>query len=351
VREPEVGETLDGYELTALLARGGMASVFKALDRASGETVALKVPHLQYECDVVFHERFRREEAAARGLDHPNVVKALAPRTEKSRMYMVLEYVDGASLSALLADGRALPAAQALDIARQTCEAIAYLHARGIVHRDVKPANVLLTPPGRVKLLDLGIAHIQAERRLTLAGLSASFGTPDYMAPEQMGGRAADGRVDVYAVGAMLYQMLAGRLPHDAAGDWEARLRAKRLEDPTPLSEHVPTIDARLEAVVMRAIAPRAQDRQATAVDLLAELRDPSAVPPRPATARPGARRRPDLRPFAAAAAIAAALSLVGWIGWLSHRRFIESAAVAGTVPPGGIAAGAASPAAEARAR
>jgi eukaryotic-like serine/threonine-protein kinase len=336
MRDPNVGDTLDGYELTELLARGGMATIFKAVDLELGKTVALKVPHIQYESDVVFYERFCREEEAAQRVDHPNVVKAFSPRREKSRMYMVLEYVDGVPLSSVLLDGRALPTAQAIDIARQICDALAYLHAQGIFHRDVKPGNVLLTPSGQVKILDFGIAHIAAARRLTISGLSASFGTPCYMAPEQMLGRVGDGRVDVYALGTMLYQMLTGRLPY-CGDDWETLLRAKRLDDPTPPSAHVPDIDPALEAIIMRAIEPVPADRYATAVDMLADLRNPSAVPPRdPATSRAQPRHRRNLRPLAAVLVVVAALCGIGWIARLSHRRAVESiAATADQRAPG----------------
>jgi serine/threonine-protein kinase len=336
MRDPGVGDTLDGYQLEALLARGGMATVFRAVDPVSGAPVALKVPHIQYECDVVFYERFRREEEAARHLDHPNVVKALPPRGEKSRMYMVLEYVDGVPLSTLLHEGRPLPTEQAIDIARQTCDALAYLHAQGVVHRDIKPGNILLTPGGQVKILDFGIAHVEAARRLTISGLSVSFGTPDYMAPEQMRGRVGDGRSDIYALGTMLYKMLTGHLPFTAA-DWEKLLRAKRLDDPTPPSAWVPGIAPSLEAIVMRAIAPAPADRYATAIDLLADLRDPFAVSPRPVTGA-APRRRLDPRPLAAVAAVLAALSGIGGIAWLSHKRVAESAAASRTELPAAAA-------------
>jgi eukaryotic-like serine/threonine-protein kinase len=327
MRDVDVGDTLDVYELTALLGRGGMATIFKAIDTRSGATVALKIPHLQYEADVVFYERFCREERAARQLDHPGVVKALAPPAEKSRMYMVMEYVDGVPLSSLLEDRRPLPTAQALDIARQTCDALAYLHAQGILHRDVKPGNVLVTRTGQVKLIDFGIAHVEAARRLTIAGFSVSFGTPDYMAPEQMRGRVGDARVDVYSLGTMLYQMTTGQLPYSAP-DWQAMLRAKRLEQPTPPSAHVHDIDQGVEAIILRAIEPAPVDRYPAAIDMLADLRDPSAVPPRPRDA-PGTRRgrRTDLRPVAAVLVVLAALSGVGGIAWLSHRRVLESRA------------------------
>jgi serine/threonine protein kinase len=324
-----LGDVLDGYEITELLARGGMATLFKAVDHASGRTVVLKIPHIQYEADVVLYERFRREEAAAQQLHHPNVVGALTPSGEKSRMYMAMEYVDGAPLSTLLDGGQPLPAPRALDIARQTCDALAYLHACGIVHRDVKPGNILLTPHGQVKVIDFGIAHIDAGRRLTIAGLSRSLGTPAYMAPEQIRGRPGDARTDVYALGTVLYQMLTGRLPFPE-GDPEELLRAKRLADPTPPSVYAPGLDAALEAVVMRAIAFYPADRHATALALLEDLRDPSTAAAR-APVRARRRRVTGWEPgrLAAYAAVAATLCALGSLTWLSHRRGVESAAAA----------------------
>jgi eukaryotic-like serine/threonine-protein kinase len=336
VRDPSVGDVLDGYELTALVARGGMATVFKAVGQ-DGKTVALKIPHLECESDVVFYERFRREEQAALRVDHPNVVKAISPHGEKSRIYMVLEYVDGVPLSSLLEEGRRVPTAHAIELSRQICDALACLHAQGIVHRDVKPGNILVTPNGQAKIIDFGIAHIAAARRLTVSGLSPSFGTPGYMAPEQMRGRAGDGRVDVYALGTMLYQMLTGRLPY-SGDDWETLLRAKRLDDPTPPSAHVPDIDPALEAIIMKAIEPDAADRYPSAADMLADLRDPASVPPR-AIARSAAppRHRRDLRLVAAVITIVAALCLIGWIAWLSHRRGGEPAVAGSNGRPAGI--------------
>jgi serine/threonine-protein kinase len=327
MRDPGVGDTLDGFRIEALLARSGMATIFKAVDPESGKTVALKVPHIQYESDIVFYERFRREEEAARLLDHPNVVKGLSPRGEKSRMYMVLEFVEGVPLSQLLVPGQPLPTAQAMSIARQTCDALAYLHAQGIVHRDIKPGNVLLTSDGQVKIIDFGIAHMEAARRLTISWLSVSFGTPDYMAPEQMRGRVGDARADIYALGTMLYRMITGRLPY-TSGDWEVLLREKRLDDPTPPSAHVPDIDRSLEAIVMKAIERAPAHRYAAAVDMLADLRNPAGVAPRVPSTRTRPRHRPNLRPLAAVAAVLAALLLLGWIAWLSHRRVVESSAV-----------------------
>jgi eukaryotic-like serine/threonine-protein kinase len=280
MREVNTGDQLDQYEVGELLARSGMASIFKAVDTASpaGQVVALKVPHMQFESDVVFFERFKREEKIGQRLDHPNIVKVLQPR-EKSRMYLAMEHVEGRSLRAMLQSGGPLPVATALDIARQVCEALVYLHAQKVIHRDIKPENVLLTATGQVKILDFGIALDESARRLTWAGLSAAIGTPDYMAPEQIGGRRGDERTDVYAVGTMLFEMLTGQLPHTAPNP-HALMRAKTNDDPKPPSYYLPSIDPALEAIILRAIARVPRDRQATVAELLAHLRDPGAAPP-----------------------------------------------------------------------
>ncbi|MGH7907710.1 MAG: serine/threonine-protein kinase, partial [Candidatus Binataceae bacterium] len=197
MREVSVGDNLDQYEITELIARSGMASIFKAVDRLGGATVAIKVPYLQFESDVVFYDRFRREEELGRRLDHPNIIKVLAPR-RKSRMYIAMEYFDGVSLRALMRDGP-LKTERALDVARQLCEALVYMHGQGVVHRDLKPDNVLVNAAGHVKIMDFGIALDSSARRLTWSGLSATLGTPDYMAPEQISGRRGDARTDIYS--------------------------------------------------------------------------------------------------------------------------------------------------------
>ena len=325
MRDLDVGEVLDGYRVEGLLARGGMASIFRAVDEGSGEVVALKVPHLHYEADVVFWERFRREEEIALRLDHPNLIRARPPRREKTRVYLVMEFVAGRSLAAVVREDGPLAPARAVELARQAGEALAYLHAHGIVHGDVKPDNVLLGEDGRLRLLDFGVAHVETARRLTVSGLSASIGTPDYMAPEQLRGRAGDARADLYALGIMLYELLTGRLPWEGA-DWEERARGKRLEDPAPPSSRVSGLEPGLEAIVMKAIDPDIGQRYQTAADLLADLRNPSAVASR-VEARPRGRRRRrvDARLLAAILSVVAALGIVASVAWLGVRRGVDT--------------------------
>ena len=251
-----------------------MACVFRAVDLESGEQAVLKVPHEHLECDVVFYDRFRREEEIGRRLDHPGIVRVLGP-AEKTRLYLAMEHVPGSSLRALLNAAGPLPSDRALSIARQLCKVASYLHDQGVVHRDLKPENVLLMPPGdAVKLIDFGIAFLQSARRLTWAGLSGVLGTPDYMAPEQIQGRRGDARTDVYAIGTILYEMLTGHLPYEAP-TVVALMHAKTHRDPTRASRYHPRLDPGLEAILARAIAPKRGDRYASAAEMLADLEDP----------------------------------------------------------------------------
>ena len=326
MREPVVGEKLDQYELGELLARSGMASIWKAVDSDSGAQVALKIPHPQLESDVVFFERFKREEEMGQRLDHPNVVKVLKPR-EKSRMYIAMEYVDGRSLRSIIQSDAPLTDERALDIARQVTGALGYLHANGVVHRDIKPENILLTAEERVKILDFGIALDESKRRLTWAGLSETIGTPDYMAPEQIGGRRGDARTDVYAVGIMLYEMLTKNLPFQSSNA-NALLRAKASEDPRPPSYFVPKLDPAVDAIILKAIQRQPRDRYPGAPELLADLRDPPAAlrraPDAPRPPRHGLARV--VRRLAKVSIVVAVVGGLGALIYFSSRHVEPSA-------------------------
>ena len=277
MREVSAGEKLDQYDLVELIARSGMASIFKAVDRQSNATVAIKVPYLQFESDVVFYSRFRREEEVGHRLDHPNIIKVLAPR-HRSRMYIAMEYVDGISLRAIMRDERPMRTERALGFARQVCDAMVYMHSQGVIHRDLKPENALITADGKVKLMDFGIALDESARRLTWSGLSTTIGTPDYMAPEQVSGRHGDARTDIYALGTMLFEMVTGNLPFAGANVY-AMMRAKANEDPQPPSHFVPEVDPHLEEIILRAIERSPRSRYQSAAEMLEDLKDPQEVP------------------------------------------------------------------------
>ncbi len=333
MHDPEVGEELDGYRLTELLARGGMASVFRAVDVESGRQLVLKIPYIQYESDVVFYQRFQREEEIGLRIQHPGIVRVL-PTREKSRLYLAMEYVPGRSLAEVLAVEKPFAPERALSIACQLAEALACLQGHGVVHRDVKPENVRVLPSGEVKLLDFGIALIESARRLTWAGLSHAVGTPDYMAPEQIRGRRGDARTDVYALGTLLYEMLTGHLPYQG-GDAGAMLEAKLHHDPTPPSVHVPGLDPALEAVVLRALAREPRDRQAGAEALLPDLRFPPAAPlPRPPSGRRSTVTRRTRRWIAATLVLGAIVVGLASLVWLSRPEAASSARAASSGPP-----------------
>jgi serine/threonine-protein kinase len=276
MREVNVGEKLDQYQLTELIARSGMASIFKGRDLTNGATVAIKVPYLQFESDVVFYGRFQREEEIGCRLDHPNIIRVLTPK-RKSRMYIAMEYIDGVSLRAMIRDKRPLDTAKGLDIVRQICAAMVYMHSQGVIHRDLKPENILITDSGQVKIMDFGIALDESARRLTWSGLSSTIGTPDYMAPEQISGRRGDVRTDIYALGTMLYEMLTGSLPFEGENVYSV-MRAKANEDPQPPSRYWSEIDPHLEEIILHAISRQPRDRYGAAAEMCAELSHPERV-------------------------------------------------------------------------
>jgi eukaryotic-like serine/threonine-protein kinase len=276
MREVSVGEKLDQYQLTEVIARSGMASIFKAIDERNGNTVAIKVPYVQFESDVVFYSRFQREEEVGRRLDNPHIIKVLTPE-KKSRMYIAMEYVDGISLRAMMKDYRPMSVERALDYIKQLCEALVYMHSEKVVHRDLKPENVLVTADGVLKIMDFGIALDETARRLTWSGLSSTIGTPDYMAPEQVSGRRGDVRTDIYSLGTILYEMLTGELPYSGTNVY-AMMKAKTGEDPQPPTRFRPDLDPHLEEIILHAIARAPRDRYQSAAEMLKDLQNPAQV-------------------------------------------------------------------------
>jgi serine/threonine protein phosphatase PrpC len=261
----DVGKVLDDrFELSAALSEGGMATVYRALDRSNGQTVAIKIPLMRFESDPVAFGRFEREERIGRTLDHPSILKII-PVEKKSRPYMVMDFLEGQTLSELLAQVKPLPVQDAVSIASRLCEALEYLHERGIVHRDLKPQNVMVCNDGSLRIMDFGIAKTPEEHSLP-AAFASTMGTPDYMAPEQVRNQAGDERTDIYSLGAMLYEMVTGSTPYQ--GDNAFVVMNSRLSgDPVAPSKLRPDIPPVVEEVILHAMErdPASRHQSATA--------------------------------------------------------------------------------------
>jgi eukaryotic-like serine/threonine-protein kinase len=258
------------YELTHLIARGGMAQVYRAMDRQLERPVALKVLFPELSVDRTFVERFRREAQSAANLSHPNIVPVFDWGEDDGSYFIVMEYVEGRPLSAVLRDPQRMPPRQIATIGAGVAAALAFAHRHGVVHRDVKPGNVLITPEGDVKVTDFGIARaVNTEESLTQTG--AVMGTAAYFSPEQAEGKGVDSRSDIYSLGVVLYEMSVGRPPF--AGDSPVAVASKHVRDMPALPREVnPAVPPALEAVVMKAMAKNPDDRYGSAEELRADL-------------------------------------------------------------------------------
>ncbi len=273
------GHVLDErYEIDEIISRSGMASIFKATDRADGRLVALKVPHLQFESDLAGCQRFEREEAIGLSMDHPAILKILPGVENRSRPYLVMEFLEGQTLAEVLAALRPLPEKDAAGIASRVCEALDYLHRHKVIHRDLKPQNIMLCADGTLRVMDFGIAKAERARRITWVGFSPTLGTPDYMAPEQVKGRRGDERTDIYSLGAILYEMTTGAAPFEGESPYvimNARLSGDPIA-PRKLNDHLTPV---IEEITLHALARDPGQRYLSAADMKAELDDYESVP------------------------------------------------------------------------
>jgi eukaryotic-like serine/threonine-protein kinase len=266
----EAGDTLDHYRIEAAVAHGGMSVLYRAVDLNSGKRVAIKVPLPDMEADPVLIERFNREQEIGQELDHPGVVKVFNSE-ERSRVYMVIEWVEGRLLRTILNEEKKLPTERALKIALGICDALDYMHKRGIVHRDLKPENIMVDDNDQIKLIDFGIAMKEEARRLTFVNVSSLLGTPDYISPEQVKGARGDQRSDIYAVGIILYELLTGRVPF--VGPNPLAVMNERLLNPVkPPHELNSEISPQLEEILYRALEREPRHRYATASEFMWDL-------------------------------------------------------------------------------
>jgi serine/threonine-protein kinase len=260
------------YEITKAIARGGMARVYLARDRSLDRPVAVKELVPEFAADESFVERFRREAQAAANLTHPNIVGVYDWGTQDNTYFIIMEYVDGPVLSKVLRDEGPLHPRRAAELASEVAAALGFAHSSGVVHRDVKPGNVILTSAGQAKVTDFGIARAMSapEENLTQAG--SVMGTATYFSPEQAQGLAVDQRSDLYSLGVVLFEMVTGRTPF--TGETPLAIAYKHVQDQPPApSTLVSGLPTGLEAVIMKLLRKRPDDRYANAEDLRADLR------------------------------------------------------------------------------
>ena len=266
-----VGEVLsDRYELEELVGTGGMSSVYRAHDRLLDRKVALKILHSHHAVDPEYVERFRREARSVAALSHPNVVTVIDRGEHGDCQFIVFEYIDGENAKQLIQQRGSLPVEQTLELAIQVARGLAFAHEQGLVHRDVKPQNILLNGDGRAKVTDFGIARsLDVKHGVTQTG--TVLGTSDYISPEQAQGQRVDALTDVYSLGVVLYELLTKQVPFP--GENFVAVAMRHINEPPPsVRERRPDVSPRIDAAVQRAMAKEPGDRFASMDDFRREL-------------------------------------------------------------------------------
>jgi eukaryotic-like serine/threonine-protein kinase len=275
------GTQIDHYEIIRMIGHGGMNHVYLARDLNNQQQVVLKFPNDDLIGNIAVFERYKRETEIGCLLQHPHIQHLLNNDEQRSEHYLVVEYIQGRTLREVLEEygARPMPPDEAIRIALQICDALSYAHKHGVFHRDIKPENIMVLANGDIKIIDFGIALLEGARRVTWRGLSGSVGTPDYMAPEQLRGERGSAGSDIYAVGAMLYEMLCGHPPFEGENVF-AIMNQHATQDPPSILQCNPTLSPKLATVVMRAIRRDPAKRYASIDDMMHDLQHLDEVAP-----------------------------------------------------------------------
>lgn len=273
------GTTLGPYQVVSMLGKGGMGQVYRARDPRLGREVAIKVLSAALSEEHGYLERFRREARAIAQLNHPNIVSVYDFGEQGNTTYLVMPLIQGGTLRDLLAQRGMLPLNEAVALTEQIGGALQYAHERGLIHRDVKPANILVGPDGRALLSDFGIVRVVqgGDTNATLTHTGAFVGSPEYAAPEMVLGQAIDRRVDIYALGMMLYQLLTGRTAFSATTPVQLLMMQAQAQPPSPRSIN-PAIPPAVEAVILKALAKSPDQRYSSVAEMVAALRAAAGV-------------------------------------------------------------------------
>jgi serine/threonine-protein kinase len=277
-RELQQGHLLDGrFLIREVIGRSGMAVIYRAEDKEAGGEVAIKVPLMKVESDPVSFGRFQREERIGSALSDPLLLRFVPMEKQKSRPYIVTELLDGCTLTYVMHRTHPVPEPEALRIASVICQALAHMHGRGVIHRDLKPDNVMIRREGSLCLMDFGLSEEVEPGHGLFAGLAQVFGTPEYMAPEQVSIKRNDERTDIYSLGVILYQMLTGVLPFPGDDPWVATQQRVNGDPVAPRSIN-PLITPQAEEIVLHAMRRRPEDRYPGVSAFQAELDAPEKV-------------------------------------------------------------------------
>jgi serine/threonine-protein kinase len=260
------GQTIGKYKILSRVAEGGMGVFYQALDTRLDRTVGIKTLHTEFSVDAQLRERFINEAKALAKLNHPNICVLHDFFEDAERLFIVMEYIEGDTLSDIARSKGAISPEQAIPVFRQILLALDYAHRKNIIHRDIKPSNIMVSSQGIVKVMDFGIAKIVgSSKQLTMTG--RKVGSIPYMSPEQITQKNIDHRSDLYSLGITLYQVLTGRVPFDSTSDFE--VMKAHLEDPPPSPRSLdPRISKKVEEVILKSIAKKPEERYQTAIEL-----------------------------------------------------------------------------------
>lgn len=320
----QVGDQFDHFQIRSHIAKGGMGDVYSAFDYAYSREAVLKIPDAMFIGDPAYYARFQRELEVMEKLNHPAIQKGLGSGSFRGMPYLVTEFIQGTSLRERLKAGVPMPPGETVPLVRKIADALAYCHDHGIVHRDVKPENILVSPDGQPILLDFGLALSSDGHRGTRASQSGAAGTPEYMAPEQIEGRSGDCRSDVYSLGIMMFEMLTGDVPF--RGDSNLAVVAQHLHASTPRLDTAGA-SPQVATVVARCLQRNPDARYAGMRQLIYDLEHLDSVDTSrldrmtgPATSVPYSRS-PFVVPFALAGFMMVMIVILGFVLQALHAH------------------------------
>jgi serine/threonine protein kinase len=273
----QIGDQFDRFQILSFLVQGGMSDIYCVYDVITRREVILKIPDRTTIGDPAQYERFQREMEVVTSLNHPALLHGIFAGTYNRTPFLATEKVEGQSLRAMIQDSAPMPEDRVVPLILKIADGLAYCHANNVIHRDLKPENILVTPEGQPVIIDFGLALTKGAHRVTYSNLSTTMGTPDYMAPEQIDGQRGDERTDLYALGTIMFEMLAGEMPF--SGDNNLAIMAQHLNGTAPRLDKVkPGVSAAVAAVAARCLAHSPDDRYASMRELIAALEHPETV-------------------------------------------------------------------------